>query len=302
MRIESDDNKPINPLLRPLLHGWNRIRLYENAQKYSIIYRTPCGRSIRSTRELDFYLSITNSNLTIDLFTFSDFVRLDREFKLDQNEIKMCIDDISYGLEKTAISCVNTIDTEPPPSNWQYSARVVPLQNVPLITSQDLLEGCGCEDGKCDENAENCACWHKTYEAAMLFNEDFSCHANEFNLGYKYRRLKKRIKHSGIFECNAKCKCDPSRCSNRVVQNGGSIQVRLQLFKTNEKGWGVRCLDDIARGTFICIYAAHLITDAEANRRGQTLGDEYFAELDWVDCLRKRMLGKIRRILNLNEI
>lgn len=42
-------------------------------------------------------------------------------------------------------------------------------------------------------------------------------------------------------------------CTNRLVQHG--LQVRLQLFKTQNKGWGIRCLDDIARGSFVCIYA-----------------------------------------------
>uniref|UniRef100_A0A8V5GM17 Uncharacterized protein n=1 Tax=Melopsittacus undulatus TaxID=13146 RepID=A0A8V5GM17_MELUD len=27
------------------------------------------------------------------------------------------------------------------------------------------------------------------------------------------------------------------------------------LFKTQNKGWGIRCLDDIAKGSFVCIYA-----------------------------------------------
>lgn len=37
------------------------------------------------------------------------------------------------------------------------------------------------------------------------------------------------------------------------MQHG--LQVRLQLFKTQNKGWGIRCLDDVAKGSFVCIYA-----------------------------------------------
>ena len=54
-----------------------------------------------------------------------------------------------------------------------------------------------------------------------------------------------------IYECNDRCKCN-QQCKNRVVQKG--LQCRLQMFKTQKKGWGIRCLDDIARGTFVCIY------------------------------------------------
>lgn len=51
-------------------------------------------------------------------------------------------------------------------------------------------------------------------------------------------------------------------CTNRLVQHG--LQVRLQLFKTQNKGWGIRCLDDIAKGSFVCIYAGNtLIKDLD---------------------------------------
>jgi histone-lysine N-methyltransferase SETDB1 len=96
--------------------------------------------------------------------------------------------------------------------------------------------------------------------------------------------------NTGIFECNPKCKCD-CRCTNRVVQNG--IIIRLQLFKTANKGWGLRCLDDIPKGTFICTYAGHILTDELSDTRGQELGDEYFAELDFVECLRNLRLANL---------
>lgn len=56
-----------------------------------------------------------------------------------------------------------------------------------------------------------------------------------------------------VYECNKRCKCNTNMCTNRLVQHG--LQVRLQLFKTQNKGWGIRCLDDIAKGSFVCIYA-----------------------------------------------
>lgn len=58
---------------------------------------------------------------------------------------------------------------------------------------------------------------------------------------------------ASIYECNLLCKCNRQLCQNRVVQHGP--QVRLQVFKSEKKGWGVRCLDDIDRGTFVCIYS-----------------------------------------------
>lgn len=58
---------------------------------------------------------------------------------------------------------------------------------------------------------------------------------------------------ASIYECNLFCKCNQQMCQNRVIQHG--LQVRLQVFKSAKKGWGVRCLDDIDKGTFVCIYS-----------------------------------------------
>lgn len=34
------------------------------------------------------------------------------------------------------------------------------------------------------------------------------------------------------------------------------------MFKSEKKGWGVRCLDDIDKGTFVCIYSGRLLSRA----------------------------------------
>lgn len=62
---------------------------------------------------------------------------------------------------------------------------------------------------------------------------------------------------SRVYECNKWCKCDKRMCENRVVQQG--LTVRLQLFKTHRKGWGVRCMDDVDKGTFVCCYTGMTI-------------------------------------------
>lgn len=107
-------------------------------------------------------------------------------------------------------------------------------------------------------------------------------------------------------------------CTNRLVQHG--LQVRLQLFKTQNKGWGIRCLDDVAKGSFVCIYAGKareqtyqsgftrtevmenrytcnpfspfsstlpgkILTDDFADREGLEMGDEYFANLDHIESV-----------------
>ncbi|EHH62654.1 hypothetical protein EGM_21044, partial [Macaca fascicularis] len=85
-----------------------------------------------------------------------------------------------------------------------------------------------------------------------------------------------------VYECNKRCKCDPNMCTNRLVQHG--LQVRLQLFKTQNKGWGIRCLDDIDQnGGFLTLYAGR--ADDFADKEGLEMGDEYFANLDHIESV-----------------
>ncbi len=44
----------------------------------------------------------------------------------------------------------------------------------------------------------------------------------------------------------------------RVTPQGP--KVKMMLFRTRHKGWGVRSLERIACGTFVCQYAGELIT------------------------------------------
>lgn len=55
----------------------------------------------------------------------------------------------------------------------------------------------------------------------------------------------------------------------------------------------MRCLDDIPKGAFIYVYNGHLITEEQSDIRGVQFGDEYFAELDFVECLRRLKQGFI---------
>ncbi|XP_010531690.1 PREDICTED: histone-lysine N-methyltransferase, H3 lysine-9 specific SUVH6-like [Tarenaya hassleriana] len=77
-----------------------------------------------------------------------------------------------------------------------------------------------------------------------------------------------------VYECGPTCKCPPS-CYNRVTQCG--IKFQLEIFKTESRGWGVRSLNSIPSGSFICEYAGELLEDKEAERR--TGNDEYLFDI-----------------------
>lgn len=95
-------------------------------------------------------------------------------------------------------------------------------------------------------------------------------------VGYSYRRLMEPV-HTGIYECNSRCKC-ASTCLNRVVQN--PLQHKLQVFKTANRGWGIRCINDIPQGAFICIYAGALLTEQMANE--VSLFKVKFSVMTWI--------------------
>lgn len=81
----------------------------------------------------------------------------------------------------------------------------------------------------------------------------------------------------GVYECNDSCKCS-SKCLNRVMGNG--VKVQLQIFATTRKGWGVRGLHFIPKGTFVCAYNGQILNDDQAN---QVLKDHYLAALDYIE-------------------
>ncbi|XP_022793783.1 histone-lysine N-methyltransferase SETDB1-like [Stylophora pistillata] len=101
-----------------------------------------------------------------------------------------------------------------------------------------------------------------------------------------------------IYECNQNCAC-ASQCFNRVVQNG--IQLRLQVFKTENRGWGLRTLDDIPLGTFVCTYAGQILNEDMANKEGRDFGDEYLAELDHIEVVEKAKEGYESNVSDLEE-
>ncbi|KAK2168665.1 hypothetical protein LSH36_15g13047 [Paralvinella palmiformis] len=277
LEVDIDKLKGNNPLLFPQLCGWERqITKQKNTGKLVVFYRAPCGRRMRDTEETDYFLMMTGSNLTIDYFCFDSRLRTDTEYV----PVKTFCDikDLSYGKETVPISCVNGIDRQYP-DYVEYSNQRIPAKGVKLNLDEQFLSGCSCTDG-CRDHTK-CECIQLTYAATKIIPNLAKDSPDE--VGYEFRRLKEPML-SGIYECNSRCKCD-HRCLNRVAQNG--LQLRLQVFKTEKRGWGLRCLDDIPEGGFICVYAGQLLTEQGANEDGQQYGDEYLAELDYIEVVER---------------
>lgn len=258
-----------SPLAKPLLSGWERL-VFKQKTKLNVVYRGPCGKSFRNLAEVHEYLRITDNVLNVENFDFTPDLRCLAEYSIESAIIKEA--DISKGQEKMPISLVNYYDnTLPPPCT--YAKQRIPTEGVHLNLDEEFLVGCDCEDDCSDKS--KCACWQLTVAGVRYCNPNKPIE----EIGYQYKRLHEHVT-TGIYECNSRCKCKKN-CLNRVVQH--SLEMKLQVFKTSNRGWGLRCVNDIPKGAFICIYAGHLLTETMANEGGLDAGDEYFADLDYIE-------------------
>lgn len=79
-----------------------------------------------------------------------------------------------------------------------------------------------------------------------------------------------------IIECNEKCLCDHLHCKNRVVQNRSRVQLMVIRSKS-KSGWGVRTMEFIPKGSFVCEYLGQVISDPLI---AEMMGREYDNNLE----------------------
>lgn len=121
---------------------------------------------------------------------------------------------------------------------------------------------------------------------ALTASERKSCCPANCGTEFAFYRGKRLRVSRGvpIYECNKRCKCGPE-CPNRVVQQGRRFKV--SVFRTsNGRGWGVKTLQNIKRGSFVVEYVGEVITNEEAERRGKRYdaeGRTYLFDLDYND-------------------
>lgn len=180
--------------------------------------------------------------------------------------------DISDGVEQMPVQVVNAVDVNAPDTFHYITTVVYPSAQLPVQT-QSCECVYTCEDGVC-------SCVKRNSTGVSAYNDD----------GHLVRV------RNIVYECGPFCKCSVVACRNRVSQKG--LRWRLEVFRTMSKGWGVRTLDFIPSGSFVCELTGELLTPTEAAEREN---DEYLFNLDFRSNARfrgkpssKSSKGKVR--------
>ncbi|ONK68314.1 uncharacterized protein A4U43_C05F10060 [Asparagus officinalis] len=191
-------------------------------------------------------------------------------WKVTQKTVVLC-EDVSFGKEPVPVACVidenikDGLNSQEPPalSPWQgftYITKRLLGSSLDLDAENPQL-GCACLASKC--SPEKC-------DHVYLFDNDYEnaedIHGRSMRGRFPYDEKGRLLLEQGylVYECNSLCHCHAT-CHNRVLQKG--IKVKLEIFKTENKGWAVRAGEAISCGTFVCEYIGEVMNDLEGDKR-----------------------------------
>ncbi|AEO55063.1 hypothetical protein MYCTH_2086155 [Thermothelomyces thermophilus ATCC 42464] len=177
----------------------------------------------------------------------------------------------SFATHKTIpITIVNDEDDEVLNPNFRFIDHSVIADDVP-VAEDSFRTGCDCADDE-DCMYNTCQCLDEMAPDSDEDENDGSATRPRrkrfayYSSGPKAGLLRSRILMSRepIYECHEGCSCSLN-CPNRVVERGRTVP--LQIFRTPDRGWGVRCPVDIKEGQFVDKYLGEIISSREADRR-----------------------------------
>ncbi|KAJ4830133.1 hypothetical protein Tsubulata_006753 [Turnera subulata] len=161
----------------------------------------------------------------------------------------LILPDLTSGAESQPVCLVNDFDEERGPAYFTYIPTAKYSKSFKLTHPSD---GCNCSNA-CKPGNLNCSCIRK----------------NDGNFPYTSNGILV-CRQPLVYECGPSCSCSPN-CKNRVSQTG--LKVRLEVFKTKDRGWALRSWDPIRAGTFICEYAGEVVDKVRSFEEGEN--DDY---------------------------
>ncbi|XP_047094390.1 histone-lysine N-methyltransferase, H3 lysine-9 specific SUVH1-like [Lolium rigidum] len=154
---------------------------------------------------------------------------------------RVLLADLSSGAETMQVCLVNEVDHEKGPGHFTYTNEVKYLRP---LSSMRPLQGCHCQS-VCLPGDSNCDCGQH----------------NGGDLPYNSSGVLV-CRRPVIYECGEACHCSLN-CRNRVTQKGN--RYHFEVFRTTNRGWGLRCWDPIRAGAFICEYVGEVIDELKVN-------------------------------------
>ncbi|KAI1953853.1 hypothetical protein LOZ57_000194 [Ophidiomyces ophidiicola] len=179
--------------------------------------------------------------------------------------------------------------------NFEFIERYKIHEDVQQVDS-NFNAGCYCLGKTC--NLENCSCL------------SFALGKEQVVIPYKMGKNGVVVLHEDfmkrtlmIYECSFLCNC-ASSCMNRVVDRGRT--VRLEIFQTENRGFGLKSPDPIQFGQYIDSYCGEVVTKSTVARREKAFpngGASYFFDLDFWDndeayIVDGKKFGSITRFMN----
>ncbi|XP_010471360.1 PREDICTED: histone-lysine N-methyltransferase, H3 lysine-9 specific SUVH3 [Camelina sativa] len=146
----------------------------------------------------------------------------------------LILPDLTSGVESKPVSLVNDVDEERGPAYFTYISSLKYSESFKLTPP---AIGCSCS-GSCSPGDLNCSCIRK----------------NGGDLPY-LNGVMLVSRRPMIYECGPTCPCH-ANCKNKVIQTG--LKSFLEVFKTENRGWGLRSWDSIRAGSFICEHAGEV--------------------------------------------
>lgn len=150
--------------------------------------------------------------------------------------------DISLKRENTPVYLVNTVDDDKEPEHFEYISEVkAPKSVLDCVPSQSCDCKVSCAPGG------KCSCYSLNGGQMPYTHNGFLV---------KWRPM--------VYECSELCSC-PTSCRNRLTQK--RLKFHLEVFKTENRGWGVRSWDPIPAGSFICEYVGEVLSSEDIDQQ-----------------------------------